>query len=151
MTIIARKRRRLAWARYQPNLTPLIDVLFLLLLFFLLGTRLRVEEGQIPASLPQVSAGASITKSIVPPLTLRVLIRPAGESNEQASYDLGDGQPLRDATTLYEQLAARSAGSADVLVQISPQSHVRWEFVVEAFNQAVRAGFQKIAFAPVDG
>ena len=49
LTIPAQKRKR-------PSLTPLIDVVFLLLIFFMIVSRLTVEQ-QIPLSLSSRSAG----------------------------------------------------------------------------------------------
>ena len=58
----------------QPPLTPMIDVTFLLLVFFLLACRFRVAEGQILAKLPDISgpdvAPALKTKPILDPLVV---------------------------------------------------------------------------------
>ncbi len=40
------------------DLTPLIDTVFILLLFFLVATSLQVHEQQIPIRLPESSGGA---------------------------------------------------------------------------------------------
>ncbi len=37
-----------------PNLTPVIDVVFLLLIFFLVATRFDQEERELPVELPEV-------------------------------------------------------------------------------------------------
>ena len=37
-----------------PNLTPMIDVVFLLLIFFLVAARFDEQERELPANLPQV-------------------------------------------------------------------------------------------------
>jgi biopolymer transport protein ExbD len=37
-----------------PNLTPVIDVVFLLLIFFLVATRFDQEERELPIELPEV-------------------------------------------------------------------------------------------------
>jgi biopolymer transport protein ExbD len=46
------------------NLTPMIDIVFLLIIFFMVGTRfseLNDLEKQLPISVPEVSAGTALT------------------------------------------------------------------------------------------
>jgi len=46
------------------NLTPMIDIVFLLIIFFMVGTRfseLNDLEKQLPISVPQVSEGTALT------------------------------------------------------------------------------------------
>jgi len=46
------------------NLTPMIDIVFLLIIFFMVGTRfseLNDQEKQLPISVPEVSAGTALT------------------------------------------------------------------------------------------
>jgi biopolymer transport protein ExbD len=46
------------------NLTPMIDIVFLLIIFFMVGTRfseLHDQEKQLPISVPEVSAGTALT------------------------------------------------------------------------------------------
>jgi len=46
------------------NLTPMIDIVFLLIIFFMLGTKfteLSEAEKKIPLEVPEVAAGATMT------------------------------------------------------------------------------------------
>lgn len=46
------------------NLTPMIDIVFLLIIFFMLGTKfteLSEAEKKIPLKVPEVAAGATMT------------------------------------------------------------------------------------------
>lgn len=138
--------------RYQPNLTPLIDVLFLLLLFFLLGTRFRHEEGSIPGTLPQIGGEKASASPVSLPPSLYVDIEPAGANAESAWYSIaaGRGTQILTADDLYNRLAAMYStygkDAKDVPVFIRPRPDVRWEFTVEAFNQVARAKFTSIGF-----
>jgi biopolymer transport protein ExbD len=143
-----RKRRGRAKAKVQPPLTPMIDVTFQLLLFFLLTTQFRQEEGAILGSLPQkggVSAGQT-----VPLQPIKLSVRPTGADRAGAVYEIqGHGVGISSPQTLFEVLkGSQSAMGTEVPVIIQPQPDVRWQYVVEAFNQAVRAEFENIGFAP---
>lgn len=143
--------------RYTPNVTPLIDVMFLLLLFFLLTTKFRQEEGAIPGTLPALgkSIGGATADEQLTPINVSVFPNPAVEGNMDALYEItGITVRVSNADTLYERLKARAESFGPKVVEKQPvvikaRSDVRWGFVVEAFNQALRAGFRTILFAPV--
>src|SRR5210317_1917690 len=48
------------------NLTPMIDIVFLLIIFFMVGTRfteLEEAEQQMPLQVPEISRAGTLTKS----------------------------------------------------------------------------------------
>ena len=45
------------------NLTPMIDVVFLLIIFFMVGTRFTGDERKIKVQLPTVGSAASLTSA----------------------------------------------------------------------------------------
>lgn len=145
-----RAKREPAPVRYQPNITPLIDVLFLLLLFFLLGTKFRQEEGQIPAQLPTIGAAASSAGGDLA-TNLQINVNPAGENSLAARYEFNNSvRSTDDPQELYTLLKAQWNVRPECTILIKVQSNTRWEFAVEAFNQAARAGFKKIGFTPIE-
>ena len=129
--------------RMRPLLTPMIDVMFQLLLFFLLTSTFRQAEGQIPGALPQWSGAAGLDQTIVRPI--RVTVLPAADGGAAYTLD-GAAAPLTDAEALHRELVARrqAYGSDEVPVAIQPRWDVPWQYVVEADNQAHRAGFKSI-------
>jgi biopolymer transport protein ExbD len=149
-----RKKPKPLPVRYTPNVTPLIDVMFLLLLFFLLTTKFRQEEGSIPGTLPAIgkSYGAVAADELPPPIN--VTINPVGEANVEAAYQVsGVEVSVGNAEELYKDLMGRAKAFSErdlekVPVVLKPRSDVRWGFVVEAFNQTYRAKFRSILFAP---
>ncbi len=141
-----RKVRGRAKPQIRLPLTPMIDITFQLLLFFLLATEFRQTEGQIPATLPRQAGGMALSKPIEKPLW--ITLRVAGQDNQDVVYEIG-GQKQTVATPekLYESLMqCRIAFGDNVPMIIQPGTNVRWEYVVEVFNQAVRAKFRNIGF-----
>lgn len=149
------KRPRRA-KRVDLNVVPLVDVLFMLLLFFILGTRFRQSEGLIPGTLPRVEGG--IAKSdekpevLLPPI--RIMVRSTADATGRDTPDYqmsGLAVPIEGPKDLYDKLMARKNGLGgsfkDTPIVIQPRPNVRWEYAVQAFNQAVRAQFPKIAFS----
>ena len=146
-----RKKRSLPPAKMQPPLTPMIDVTFQLLLFFLLTIVFRMEEGMIPGSLPQKGLGESSVDPLKEPITVRLLAD--GEFGKDVIFEV-DSRSFTSGKELYDFFDERIkylGGSTESPVIIAPQGAVRWQWVVEVFNQAARAKFQEIGFAPATG
>jgi len=145
--------RNRADARPAPSLriplTPMIDVTFQLLLFFLLAFTFREAEGAIPGSLPAVEKKPG-EKSFIPPDLRRPLVIFVNPVRGSVVYEIsGQGGTLRNSEELYRRLIAlRGLLESDVPVQVAVRRDVRWEYAVEAYNQAVRAKFKSIAFLP---
>lgn len=148
--IPARKRRPQAKVKLQPPLTPMIDVTFQLLIFFLLTMTFREQEGQIPGALPRLGGLVAGQQVKLEPLT--IVIRPVGSDRSRCTYQIsGRTIPMETAEQLYQVLKARQQEiGADEPVVIKPRPNVRWQFVVEAFNQAVRAHYKDIGYATTD-
>ena len=60
-----------------PNMTPVIDIVFQLLIFFLVATRFDQEERELDTILPQAAAASPLS---VPPRELIVNVRHDGRT-----------------------------------------------------------------------
>jgi len=143
----ARKKRERPKPKMQPPMAPMIDVTFQLLLFFLLATTFRQAEGNLPGTLPD-QGGIAAAGQEFPLRPIRIVITPTGVANDGAVWQIGSSA-IATAKELYDNLAAQQStlGTKDVPVVIQPRSDVRWQYVIEAFNQSVRCKFKNIGFA----
>jgi biopolymer transport protein ExbD len=129
-------------ARVSVPMTAMIDVTFLLLIYFLLSTTFRQAEGQLPGTLPK--AGPIIDIDDRELLAIPLQVRAMGANCESAVYSFGGSDaPLRSPQELADSLRARRERiGADAMVVIRAGRAVRWRYIVEACNQAARANFQ---------
>ena len=141
-----RKKRKREDVKLQPPLTPMIDVTFQLLLYFLLTSTFRKDEGQIPGTLP-----ATTGQSAERPLqhkTIKIKMAAVGLFRDQVQYTIGS-KSLNDPRQLYALLQSRRESQGpQTPVVIDPSPRVRWKYVVDAYNQAVHAKFKNIGFVP---
>jgi len=133
----------------QPPLTPMIDVVFQLLLFFLLACTFRIDEGLIPANLPDLS-GYTKPTAWGEPIQINVYPHPDPKVLDEAEFRIeGTTRKFDDAAGLYGYLGKRAENEypEKVPVVIRPMGKVRWEYVVNPFNQALVAGYKRIGLA----
>jgi biopolymer transport protein ExbD len=123
------------------NLTPLIDVVFLLLIFFMVSTSF-VRQSQITIRLPEAESTAMVEE---PPEQIDIMI------TEQGTY-LVNGRELINnrAETIRNALQRVSAGDTSLPLTISADANARHQHVVTAMDVAGRLGFVRISIATVD-
>jgi len=136
-------------AECVPNLAPMVDVIMVLLVFFLLGASLDlVRQGVLQTELdPRSGPGAGAAVQINP--LIRIALEDVSDGQSVNIYVM-DG-PLPDNTFkgLLEFLAHRRRLGADPdnMLVIAAETTVRWRYVIKAMDAALRAGFRNVQFA----
>jgi biopolymer transport protein ExbD len=140
--------------RMSLNLTPMIDVVFQLLVYFLVSTNFARGEQVYRVDLPSRSDGAAADPFTLDQEPLRIEIAPASDGLVTIRIPGPWPQPA-DFEALFEFLDGRRldgenpAGlfAVDHPIVIDPAPSVRWDRTVDAFNAAVRAGYERVSFA----
>lgn len=129
--------------RTQPevNMTSLIDVVFLLLIFFMVSTSF-VKQSQINISLPQAESSTRVDE---PPEQIDIMITASG------TY-LVNGRELINnrPETIRNALQKVSAGNSKMPLTISADANAKHQHVVTAMDVAGRLGFTQISIATVN-
>ncbi len=132
-----------------PNLAPMVDVIMVLLVFFLLGTTLDVaRQGVLETELdPTSGPGGGARVEII--ARVRIALTDARGGESAGIFVLGEPLPEGDFETLHRFLLDRRRAGADPTnpLVIGAETTVRWKFVIQAMDAAVRAGFANIQFA----
>lgn len=125
----------------EVNLTSLIDVVLLLLVFFMVSTSF-VKQSQITIRLPAAEAASVIEQ---PAEQIDIMI------TEQGTY-LVNGRELVNSrpATIRNALQKVSNGDHTLPLTISADANARHQYVVTAMDVAGRLGFVRISIATVN-
>jgi len=150
-----RSKRKRSGGVGQLNLTSMIDVVFLLLIYFVITASFTEGEGILNAKLPQ-GTGEPTEKTELPKLKLKIELTPSGQYGVRIAVSNENTAPsnfteLRQLITRLQYDPSRGLNGTykpdDTPVIIAPKGQVRWQHVVNAFNAAVGARYENIAFA----
>lgn len=119
------------------DLTPLIDVVFLLLIFFMVTTTFT-RESNLLVNLPEANGEQLLEQ----PFRIDILVARNG------SYNI-NGQPLAEASVdlLMATIAELSAGDNSVPVTITADAETTHQSVVRAMDAVAQLGFTRLSIA----
>lgn len=133
------------------RMTPMIDVVFQLLVFFLFTFDIVAVEGEIAVDLSEVRTGAAaqpLVIDVVEKVRLRLIADEAGRLREirAGSRSLGS-DPAELARFLRENFVDVAPSPDDVRVEIDADAPLRYHFLMRCVNAALRAGVRRIDLA----
>jgi len=133
------------------RMTPMIDVIFLLLTFFVLTAKFRIPEQFLPIQLPRASAKVE-SFNVVEPLVLNMSTTENGYSVEIggiSGVEIEENAPEEGlavfAGRLAEIVKAQSRTASDPL-EIHCDNDVSWDAVVKVYNVLYAMGANDITF-----
>jgi len=135
--------------KIQPPLIPVIDVVFDLLIFFLLIPSTSQSDGYLTTNLPE-SEGPVSTKKVIHEERIKIELLDSGVNAEKCEIILTETKELGSNFDALRDglIVLRSGGMSDKMpVLIAPSMACRQKFVVQGFDAAVAAGFKNIQFA----
>jgi biopolymer transport protein ExbD len=112
---------------YGLQIAPMLDVMFVLLLFFMVMAGKQVKEAELGVHVPGASSATSTAKS---PVTLRVGPDGVVTFNESAI----DGRDDREMPKLRGRLKALIEASPDQSVIIRPNDKAPYQRIIDVLN-----------------
>jgi biopolymer transport protein ExbD len=128
----------------EVNLTPLIDVVFLLLIFFMVSTTFD-RHAKMKVSLPEASTKA--TQQQNDPLVLSI--------DAKGNYFLNERQVVNQQLGTLKQairktLSEKNANIDDVSMVLRADANTPHQAVVRAMDAASQLGLSKLSIATVE-
>ncbi len=146
-----RWRRHRGSARRAPiavNIAPMIDVSFLLLIFFLVTTTFERAEGILASRMPETGVVPAVPLPISP---IVVRIAQSGPAFDDYAITIDSFEDLpADFAALADSLRRiqqKPGFDRQTPVVIVAANDLRWDHVVSCWNAALRAGCERIAFS----
>jgi biopolymer transport protein ExbD len=131
------------------QLTPMIDCVFLLMIYFLWSSSFAIAEMSLPSKLSAASAGGRTSRADeplpaeadFPNVVIRILW------NGTAAVWTVNDVPLGSLDELKQRLMSIAVIKRDAPIVLDPASDVPLGDVIEVFDLSRLVGFQKIQFA----
>jgi biopolymer transport protein ExbD len=125
----------------EVNLTPLIDVVFLLLIFFMVSTTFD-RHARLKVTLPESTAKA--TQQQKDPLVLSI--------DAKGNYFINDRQVVNQNLETLKQAIKKTIGDdKDVAMMLRADANTPHQAVVRAMDAASQLGLSKLSIATVEG
>ncbi|MCO8121207.1 biopolymer transporter ExbD [Stieleria sp. TO1_6] len=129
-------------------MTPMIDVVFLLLIFFVWTSSFQTPEFDLPGAIAEIPAGGSQANVDQPPpvevfdeIIVKLKIRDGLSVIEFA------GEQLASASELQNRIAAVIGLGVQPPVIIDPEGQVSMRSAVEAYDAVRLAGADRVLYA----
>ena len=128
-------------------MTPMIDVVFLLLVFFVWTSSFELPEFDLPSAIAEPPSGRAEAPTDTPPvepfdeIVLR-LVRQNGQDQIQLN-----GQPVRDLVEMKTRLAEIISLGVQPPVIVDPDDQITMNFTVQVYDVARSAGADRVLFA----
>ncbi len=128
-------------------MTPMIDVVFQLLIFFLMTFKPIIHEGQFEVTINPPGSAVPQEELTIPPLLVQLA---ADESGRLVGIALGN-TPLESMAELTREVRLIASGvlAEELEVELRADERLRYEYLVAAINALTRAGIRNVNFGPV--
>jgi biopolymer transport protein ExbD len=144
-----------------PNMTPMVDIVLCILIFFMLGAGLAVPDLFLTSNtaVDKAGLGTEVNNTKMPAVRMNIVLR---RRNDVTYVTAFDADPMRmnavdDPDQSGNQLIAQTLMqkkarlSDDVQVIIVPDKLVPYQDVITVYNDCVRAQYKQVAFAAAQG
>ncbi len=145
------RERRRAGQPITLNLTPMIDTVFNLLFLFMIMSRFGPLEGLLSAKLPERAAVAQTAGIEIPRTPIRLQFVTTAAAPDKCSVTIERfnewPMPLADLEGALRRIQQQPGFDANTPVHLMAGDNVRWDHVVNAYNAALAARYEKVYFA----
>ena len=119
-------------------MTPMIDIVFLLNIFFMLTFEIVLPEGDFNVQMPSAAAAQAVEPSEIPPLRLVMRAAPTGElaDLQLSGHSFGNGRDAFQQLQNYirTQILAGGATGDEQEVEIDADYGLNYDYVVRAIT-----------------
>jgi biopolymer transport protein ExbD len=127
-------------SHYGPNMTPMVDVVMVILIFFMASAALMGPEWFLRTSLPIIAATAP--KNTTPPTRITIELGAAGEV--KLRIDEGEARAVALGGLAAELATIMKNAKNECIGLVKPSETTPYDAVVAAHDAAAKAGLTKV-------
>jgi biopolymer transport protein ExbD len=146
-------------AHIGPNMTPMVDVVMCILIFFMLGSSFVVPELFLKSNTAAIDKGGLGTEQgnqKLPAAKMNITLRRQGDDTWVSAGDTApmqmnkiDDTDQANNEAIFARLAERRKNiSDDVQVLIVPEGKVPYQDVITVYDFCTKLQFKQVAFYP---
>jgi biopolymer transport protein ExbD len=145
-------------AHVGPNMTPMVDVVMCILIFFMLGSSFLVPELFLKSNTAVYKGGlgSEETTAKLPSARMNITLKRQGSDTWVSAGDSApmqmnkiDDQDQSNNQAIFERLSnRRKTISDDVQVLIVPEGRVPYQDVITIYDYCTKLAFKQVAFYP---
>lgn len=140
------KLRRPSEVHMKMDMTPMIDCVFLLLVFFMVGTTLHKQEADISFALPGVASQSEPVE--IPDEQIIEIYADGSVVLNDLQFDSPTSSDLPELIdTLKRFKATADANKIESMITIAPAPEVKQQRVVDVLNACSEAKIKNVTFA----
>ena len=124
------------------QIAPIVDVVFVLMLFFMASAGAQVIEKELSINLPSRTSEKNSDTPIIP-----IVVAIAADGTVQINGTTYDSPESRELPQTRDQLKSMLEFGNQNPVIISPAPEARQEYIVRVLNAAAAAGVKKLTFS----
>ncbi len=144
-----RSRGMHAASHVGPNMTPMVDVVMVILIFFMLGSSFVSPDWYLTNNTPAVQGGLSNIKTNgMPPTRINIKLRVRGTRTVAIMPGLQTADLSGELATFLIHKHKALVKGVPVQIFISPSNGVPYRDVITAYSDCIAARFKQVAFRP---
>jgi len=144
---MTRRRRRTKLEEIATDMTPMIDVTFQLIIFFICTIKFKTLEGKLETQLPKdVGVNPTPVEIMLEKAEIRLNIDP---TRPQGFSVMVNSRVMPSMSALRTELARLLALQPDIKATLYPNRGITYEHVVNVVDECIAADLVDITFAGV--
>lgn len=134
------------------NMTPMIDMVFLLIVYFVWTSSMQAKEMLLPSKLSPLQGSQPVESDLPPPpeMDFEPIVIRIVESDRKPQWLMNE-VPFPSAPALRDELSRLAKIQRGTTIVIHPDPTITLGHVIDAYDAARRAGFSKVQFTATEG
>ncbi|MBS0197798.1 MAG: biopolymer transporter ExbD [Planctomycetes bacterium] len=126
-----------------PNMTPMVDVVMVILIFFMASAAILGPEWFLKSALPVVGGSAAASKTT----RIKITVARGPDATPLITITAGDAPPKESSLSGLAAILAALPDKSNAIALVSPSADVPYDWVVRVHEACAQAGIARVGLA----